>query len=141
MNKHEAMWQWISECPVIDKLYYNFGSSVPNSSVFLPNASDRIVKRDIFGTMTKHYDFAVTSFVTVDTTLHTIDNLVNYTALQDFIDWVEEQNKLRNFPVLDDNCTVKTVLPLQNMPTNAGATTSIAKFMVQCRVVYLEMEE
>ena len=61
---------------------------------------------------------------------------------QAFMDWVDDQNKKKNYPEFPDNCQIKEMETLQNMPNLAGinAEEGLARYMVQCRLIYFESE-
>ena len=69
-------------------------------------------------------------------------NLTAMNFAQAFMDWLEEQNKKRNYPEFPNNCQMKKIENLQNMPNLAGvnAKEGLAWYMLQCRVVYFEKE-
>ena len=67
-------------------------------------------------------------------------NLTAMNFAQAFMDWLEEQNKKRNYPEFPNSCQIKKMETLQNMPNLAGVNVKegMARYMVQCRIVYFE---
>ena len=61
---------------------------------------------------------------------------------QVFMDWIELQDKNGNYPNFPDNCQIKKMECLQNMPNLAGinAEAGLARYMIQCRLIYFERE-
>ena len=59
--------------------------------------------------------------------------------VQKYMDWIDAQNKARNFPNFE-GCKVLSIENLQNEPNFAGTNESgdVAKYMFQCRVRYYE---
>lgn len=49
---------------------------------------------------------------------------------------------MKNYPEFPDNCQIKEMETLQNMPNLAGinAEEGLARYMVQCRLIYFESE-
>ena len=61
---------------------------------------------------------------------------------QEFIDWIDERDKKKNYPDFGDKCQIKKIENLQNMPNLASVDweNMIAQYMLQCRVIYFEKE-
>ena len=61
---------------------------------------------------------------------------------QALMDWIEEQNRKENFPEFPENCQIKKIETLQNMPNLSGINgeQSLARYMIQGRVLYFEKE-
>lgn len=140
MDKNQVMWDWIQGYSGFGKLFFNFGDAEADSTTFIPNPSDYTVKTDILGNKVKHYDFAITAFRSFDTVPSSTENMQSYALLTAFQNWLDEQNRNRNFPDFGSNCEVTGVVNLQNMPTNSGQYSALAKYMIQARVAYTEFE-
>ena len=69
----------------------------------------------------------------------TYENVIDYNSMQEFISWIEDQNTKRNFPDFGDNCFIQTIINLQNTPSTSAIDKEIAKYMVQCRIIYEEI--
>ena len=69
-------------------------------------------------------------------------NLQAMTFAQGLIDWVEEKNRKKEYPEFPENCRVRKMEVLQNMPNLAGVNMEqlTARYMFQCRVTYYESE-
>ena len=69
-------------------------------------------------------------------------NMQAMNLAQNFMDWIEEQNRKRNFPDFGVKCQVKKIENLQNMPNLATVDweNMTAQYMIQCRVLYFEKE-
>lgn len=132
------MWSFIRTYPNFDKLYYNFCVAEGGNYNFIPNPSDFIIKEDILGNRIRYYDFAITAFSSFSDIPFSDENVLDYDTMQDFISWIETQNQNRNFPDFGENCNVDKIMNLQNMPTSSGVNINMAKYMVQCRVIYEE---
>ena len=70
-------------------------------------------------------------------------NLQAMNFAQEFMDWIEKQNKDKNFPDFGEKCQVKKIENLQNMPNLAAVDweNMKAQYMIQCRVLYFEKGE
>jgi len=140
MDKNQAVFGWIKTYPGIGRLYFNFGVAQDGNQSFVPNPTERIVKRDVLGNETKHYDFAVTAYRSISTEAGTDENILDYCGVSEFIAWVNEQNKSKNYPDFGDGCYIENIECLQNIPAQSGVDGELAKYMIQCRITYEETE-
>lgn len=143
MTKHESMKNYV-EAKVIelsDRLVsYNFADDHPAGVSFLTNYSDKIVKKYVRAA-DKEYGFTI--LITWPFSTETDDlNLQAMNFAQGFMDWISEQNRKKAFPDFGDQCQVKKIENLQNMPNLAAVDweNMIAQYMLQCRVLYFEKE-
>ena len=141
MDKNKAVYDWIKTCPVFERLYFNFGTNKEKTSTFIPIPAEIITKTDIFGNETKSYDFAVTTFGTVDDiTFEGAENITAMNFLQTFTEWIEEQSQNKNFPNFGDKCFIEKITVNQNIPASLRMQ-NISKYLTQCRIVYEERND
>lgn len=143
MTKHEAMKTYVEEkLSELAKglVSFNFANDSPDSVSFLTNYSGKIVKKYLRAA-DKEYGFTI--LVTWHYSTETDDlNLEAMNFAQNFMDWIEEQNRKKNFPDFGQNCQIKKIENLQNMPNLATIDWEemTAQYMIQCRVLYFEKE-
>lgn len=136
MDKNKTVFEWIKQCPVFERLYFNFGTAEANTCMFIPVPADRTVRKDIFGNETKQYDFAVSSFSFVDdTTFDGAENIEGMALLQQLTEWIELQNKERSFPDFGAECSVEKIEVVQNIPASLRMQ-NISKYLSQYRITY-----
>ena len=144
MTKHDAMKEYFE--PVVNELAgsvlnFNFSPDSADSIGFLTNYSDKLLKRYVRVGAEKAYGFSV--LVTKDYSTSQDDlNLEAMNFVQELMDWVDEQNREKNFPDFGEKCEVKKIENLQNMPNLAEVNPEegVARYMFQCRVIYFEKE-
>lgn len=144
MTKHDAMKEYfepkVAEM-VGDILNFNFSPESKDSVAFITNYSDKVRKKYIRIGAEKEYGFTIV--ITKEYSTETDDlNLEAMNFAQAFMEWLDEQNKAKNYPEFPDNCEIKKMENLQNMPNLAGinAEESLARYMIQCRIIYFEKE-
>lgn len=143
MTKHDAMKAYFE--PKIlemagDLLHVNFTPESEGSVAFITNYSGNVLKRFIRGAR-KEYGFSI--ILTKPYSVATDDvNLEAMNFTQAFMDWVDEQNRKKNYPAFPENCRISRMENLQNMPNLASVNpeNGFARYMVQCRVIYDENE-
>lgn len=141
MTKHDAMKTFFE--PKVQELVgtllgFNFSPELMNDISFVTNYSDKVRKKYIYGAE-KEYGFTI--IITKPYSTDTDDlNLEAMNFAQAFMDWLDEQDQLKNYPEFPENCQIKKMENLQNMPNLAGvnAQAGLARYMVQCRLIYFE---
>lgn len=143
MTKHDAMYAFFS--PKIEELLknvlkFNFSAESKDTVAFTTQYSDKIRRRFVRA-VEKEYGFAIVitkSYSTEDDDL----NLQAMNFAQAFMDWVDEQDKMKNYPEFPESCQITRLETLQNMPNLAGVNIKegLARYMLQCRLIYREKE-
>lgn len=144
MTKHDAMKAYFE--PAVNEiagsiLNFNFSSDSPDSIGFLTDYSDKVIKRYVRVGAEKAYGFSI--LVTKEFSTNADDlNLEAMNFAQGIMDWVDVQNRKKQFPDFGDRCAVKRIENLQNMPNLAEVDPEegFARYMIQCRVIYFEKE-
>lgn len=144
MTKHNAMKAYFE--PIVTELAgsvlnFNFSPDSPDGIGFLTNYSDKVLKRNIRVGADKAYGFTV--LVTKEYSTACDDhNLEAMNFTQSLMDWIDAQNREKNYPDFGTRCQIKKIENLQNMPNLAEADpeAGIARYMIQCRVLYYEKE-
>lgn len=143
MTKHEIMKAYVEEkvMELVGSLTsFNFANDSPDSVSFLTNYSGKIVKKYLRAA-DKEYAFSIV--ITWHYSTETDDlNLQAMNLAQNFMDWIEEQNRKGHFPDFGKECQVKKIENLQNMPNLATVDweNMTAQYMIPCRVLYFEKE-
>lgn len=144
MTKHDAMRAYFEPkvTELVGKLVqFNFSPESPDSISFVTNYSDKIRKKYVRAAE-KEYGFSVIIVKAYSTDEDDL-NLEAMNFAQAFIDWLDEQNRKKIYPIFPENCQIKKMENLQNMPNLAGinAQAGLARYMIQCRLIYFEKEE
>lgn len=136
-NKNIAMLEYLRQYPGLQSfLYFNSMVDQIGNTAVQTVYGDTWEKRFIRERGIKQYDFAVVKIAQADTGTSDI-NADETQAVQDFMDWIDEQNRAKNFPDFSHNRVI-SIENLQNMPNFAGIDNNegTAKYMFQCRVRY-----
>ncbi len=144
MTKHDAMKNFFE--PKAKELAgrllnFNVAPEAPDTIAFVTNYSDKVLKKYIRTGAEKEYGFSI--ILTKPYSIAVDDlNLEAMNFAQAFMDWVDEQNRKKNFPAFPEGCQIKKMENLQNMPNLAGinAEEGLAQYMIQCRLIYYEKE-
>lgn len=143
MTKHEIMKAYVEEkvSELVGRLVsFNFSDDSVDSISFLTNYSGKVVKSYLRGAE-KAYEFTI--MITWNYSTETDDlNMQAMNFAQEFMDWIDQQNREKKFPDFGNKCQVKKIENLQNMPNLAAVDweNMTAQYMIQCRVLYFEKE-
>lgn len=138
-NKNTAMLEYLRQYPGLQSiLYFNSMVDQIGNEALQTVYGETWEKKYLHGHGVKQWDFAVVKISKSSTGTNNIN--VNETqAVQDFMDWIDAQNKAKNFPDFSP-AKVLSISNLQNMPNFAGVDNNegTAKYMFQCRVRYYQ---
>lgn len=137
-NKHEAMIDYIQQCPQVKDLFFNFSTSENGDTVIAPIASDYIVQEFIDKSAIKWYDFSIIQYLPLSTDPNDATNVAIMFDVEEVMAWIDAQEDAENYPDFGDKCSVQEISVLQDIPTVAGRDQRGAKYMFSCRVEYLE---
>lgn len=145
MTKHDAVKAYFEPKVmelVGDILSFNFSPESPDSFSLVTEYSDKVVKKFVSGDARKAYGFTIVIIKNYSTSGDDL-NLECMNFAQGFMDWIEEQNKQKVYPDFGADCEIEKMEVLQNMPNLAGinAEAGTAKYMIQCRILYMEYEK
>ena len=142
MTKHDSVKAYFE--PVVEDLAgnmlnFNFSPEAADSISLITNYSDRVRKKYITGETEKEYCFTI---IVVKSYSSDADDL-NLEAMnfgQAFMDWLEEQDRQKNYPDFGENCRIRKMENLQNMPNLSGVNIQegLARYMIQARIIYTE---
>lgn len=137
-NKHKIVLEWLSTYPDLNQyLYFNNNREEIDNASINTIISDTWETRYLRGSGIKNYDLAISMMKYFDDGTNE-NNIEQMFDVQKFMQWIEEQNDKRNFPIFEKG-EVISIENLQNEPTFAGVSEDeiLAKYMFQIRIKYL----
>lgn len=140
-NKHEAMLQFIAQCPEVADLFLNFSTSENGDTVIDTIETESEVASFIDGSRVRWYDFALVQYQPISTDPNTDDNAEAMFEIEKVAAWLEEQERKRNYPDFGTECQISELSVLQSTPTVAGKDQRGAKYMMACRIEYFEKKK
>lgn len=139
-NRNQALQEWLSASPYLTDLYFNFAPAEAGVTNVAAVSGERVLKHYLGGDAMMCYDFGVVQYKPVNMDIpNSPDNADAMNDVELFMDWVREQNALRNFPDFE-GCEIQRVEVLNNLPIAAGQDDEVAKYMFECRVTYVGKE-
>lgn len=151
MDKHEAMIEYIQQCPVIaaNPTYFNFAEGEDNTKQLIVLGNDKsVAKPYIDGSVLRKYTLTIVDYrsvayqALVNVTGYSNESVAELQDVQSIIDWVNEQEELKNYPDFGTDCVIDKVESLSDTPKLNGVdhstTPNLAKYSISIQVTYLD---
>ncbi len=150
-DKQEAIINYILQCPQIKDtpLYFNFINAKDNTSQIVTTANDKFLDKPyITGSVEKQYSFRILIFKSItDDALVKLEgfaheNVEELAYVQALIDWISEQNELKNLPNFGEECDVDSIETSAETPRLEGINMEVAPplamYSVTIRIHYVD---
>lgn len=151
VNKEQAIITFLRGCSAIanNPLFFNFINAQPDNKQIITSANDKNINTPyIDGSVLKRYQFTIIDFRSVsyqsivNSPNHTNENVEEYIDIQAIIDWVEEQNDLRNYPSFGNDCEIDEMKVITDNPVLNGVDTqlkpALAKYSFTIQIDYID---
>ena len=132
----ESIREYFNTCPILDEqalLSVDSLSKEPINYSIDTMPADPIVHQYVDGSSVNQHVF---TFNSKEVFGNNTDNLENIGFYERLTDWIEEQNKMGNYPKLDGN-----KIPIKIEASTGGylfdAETNTATYQIQLRLLYL----
>jgi hypothetical protein len=139
INKEERLIEWAGKNPYLtDALKMNWLAEHNGSCSITPVSGEIFVEKYMDGSGLKHYDFMFqVMFYLSDTTDNV--NIGNMFALRQWQNWIDDMERMGNYPDFGDLCGNYELQNLANTPQIAQVYDSgMAKYQFPARLVYTE---
>lgn len=153
-DKNQAIIDFLLQCPDIanSELYFNFINAEDDNKQIITESNDKFSNRSyIDGSVLKQYTFTLIDFKSItDSALVLIqdypnENVVDVSDVQALINWINEQNKLQNFPDFGEDCEIQSIETTSENPNfegiNTEVTPTLAMYSISIRIEYIDNSE
>ena len=154
IDKNQAIIDFLLQCPDIanSELYFNFINAEDDNKQIITESNDKFSNRSyIDGSVLKQYTFTLIDFKSItDSALVLIqnypnENVVDISDVQILINWINEQNKLQNFPDFGEDCEVQSIETTSENPNfegiNTEVTPTLAMYSISIKIEYIDNSE
>lgn len=151
VDKNQAVIDYLITCPAIlnSPLYFNFINAKNDTNQFLTSSSDMYTNtRYIDGSVGKLYIFSIITFKSAtDIAIPKIggyenENMADMAAIQNLIDWIKEQEELKNYPNFGEDCEVDEIFTTTENPRFDGideqVSPPLAVYSVTIQIRYID---
>ena len=151
-DKNQAVIDYIITCPTIlnSPLYFNFINAKDDTNQFFTESTDTYSNKPfIDGSVEKIYTFTILTFksaadiAVVKQSGYENENLSDMSDIQKLIEWIAEQNKLRNFPNFGEDCIIDSISTTTDAPKFEGIdeqiTPPLAVYSTSIQIKYIDI--
>lgn len=154
IDKNQAVIDFLITCPQIQSnpLYFNFLNAKDGNKQLISSGNDRSVNKPyIDGSVQKQFTFTLIDYrsiayqAVVKQQGYVNENVEEVLDVQAVMDWINEQNEIRNYPNFGTDCVIDEMRTLTDNPNLNGVDTSItpalAKYSMSIQIDYLDMSK
>ena len=151
VDKNQAVIDFLITCPQIQSnpLFFNFGNPKDNNAQLMAVANEKQLHKPFLdGSVEKQYTFTVMDFksisyfAVVKDPQYLNENVEDMMDVQAIIDWVTEQNDIRNFPDFGEDCFIDSMEALTDNPNlnsiDTSVTPALARYSFSVRITYID---
>lgn len=151
VDKNQAVIEYLIQCPTIlnSPLYFNFINAEDNTNQIVTQSNERYAsRRYIDGSVMKVYSFTIilhksaADIAVVKAEGYPNENVSDMEDIQALIDWIREQQDLKNFPNFGADCLVEDIYTTTDNPNFNGiddqVSPPLAIYSVTIEIQYLD---
>ena len=154
LDKNNAIIQYLLTCDPIKEstLYFNFANAKDAIIQFITLSNDKSIDTPyIDGSVRKRYAFTVMSYLSItDNPIVKVEsfdneNISDMAEVQTLMDWINEQELLKNYPDFGEDCKIEEIRTTTNNPRldqiDATETPAIARYSFTIQVDYIDYSQ
>lgn len=151
MDKTKAVIEYLLNCPSIAEspLYFNFVNATDEDKQFVTDSNEKNIHEPfIDGSVLKRFTFTIIDYRSIafqelpKLVISGNENVEEYLDVQAIIDWIEEQNQLKNFPDFGEFCVIDEIRTTSDNPNLNGVDNNVkpalAKYSISIQIDYLD---
>ena len=143
MNKPQAVMDLISTCPLVGyDAYFNFvdESNTESNTSLMTDGYGHLVKKYVDGDKVKKFQCVIRQVKPLSRYSNTSENIEQMQAVQEFLDWINEQGKIKNFPDFGEKCIVQKMETPDGVeyPMLAGVYEGTSLYSFPFEITYIE---
>ena len=151
-SKSQIMIEYLETCPYIqdNSLFFNFGNVEDDAHQMVTTSDDiRLQKPYIDGSVLKRYTFYIDSFKAIAYNPvieeYPDENVEDFQSATQLIDWIEEQNDIRNYPDFGEDCIIDEMHSQTEKPdllfVDTSVTPQMAVYRITIQIIYLDISK
>lgn len=135
MNLNNSIINWLLLCPAIENVFFAFSQSDIDGTSVVPISSDEWLTRYLDGTGEKLYTMSLIQYKDLSNTPNSSTNAETQHSIEGIMDWINEQNKIKNFPDFGSN-RIEEITVLENVPELSEIDNNRAKYIFSVQIKY-----
>lgn len=151
VDKNAAVIAYLRQCPALanSPLYFNYGQEEDASKQIITEGNDKAINKPfINGSVMKQYTFTLIDFRSITnamlpaTYIAVSENVEELFDVHAIIDWISEQDDVRNYPNFGDKCVIERIYCSTDQPMltgiNASVAPALARYTINIQIEYLD---
>lgn len=151
VDKNQAVINFLLTCPVIQSnpLFFNFLNAKDDSKQLVSFANEKSMNvKFVDGSERKRFTFSIVDYKSVaydaiaKMSGYIDENVQEIMEVQSIIDWITEQNEIRNYPDFGNDMIIEEMKTLTENPNLNGVDTSVtpalAKYSMSIQIDYID---
>lgn len=151
VDKTQATIEYLLMCPKVadSALYFNFINATDEDKQFITEANEKTLNTPyIDGSVDKRFTLTIIDYRSIayqEMARYQItanESVEEYLDVQSLIQWIEEQQDLKNFPNFGPDCVVERIGTATENPRLNGVDTQanpvLAKYSISIQIDYLD---
>lgn len=143
INKNQAVLDFINTCPLVGyDLFFNIiDESNPNGNTSLITVPyGNIVKKYTDGDRLVRLSYEIRQVKPMSVYSNTSENTEQMQKVQEFIEWINEQGKQKQFPDFGEGCEIQSMRASDGVvtPSVVGVSDGSALYAFPFDILYLE---
>ena len=151
VDKNQAVIDFLLTCPVIQSnpLFFNFLNAKDDSKQLVSFANEKSMNvKFVDGSERKRFTFSIVDYKSVAYDAiakiggYIDENVQEIMEVQSIIDWITEQNEIRNYPDFGNDMIIEEMKTLTENPNLNGVDTSVtpalAKYSMSIQIDYID---
>lgn len=142
-NKYQAVMDFINTCPLVGyDLYFNFvdETNMDGNTTLATTPYGQKVREYVDGTILMKMQFEIMQIKPMSQCSNTTENTDQMQAVKEFLDWINEQGKMKNFPDWGEDCKIQSMATPKGVkdPEMVGSNEGTALYSFKFEILYLE---
>lgn len=150
VDKNKAVLEFIANYDGIETspIFVNFMRANDDDIQFITDSNEKALdKKFIDGSVMKRYTFSliITKSITdmaIAKDIMVNENIDDIADLQKFMDWVNDQGEMFNFPDFGEDCSIEEMHTVAENPdltgVNTEVTPALALYSIEIRIDYID---
>lgn len=155
VDKNQAIIEYLLQCSDIynSSLYFNLINAKDNTIQILTTAEDKFLSRPyIDGSVKKRYTFTLIIFKSISdeeivkmqgtSEQYLSENVEELKDVQTLLDWVSDQQDLKNYPNFGEDCEIDDIYTTTDIPRfdgiNTALTPALAMYSISVVIEYID---
>ncbi len=143
MNKYQSVMDFVKTCPMVGSdTYFNFidETNVDGNTSLITIGYGTLIKKYVDGDCLKKFQCEIRQVKPLSSYSNTSENIEHMQVVQDFLDWINEQGKNKNYPDFGDKCIIQEMRTPDGVdyPSVLGVFEGSALYAFPFEITYIE---